>query len=151
MHRWFRIGLQKIHWRFRIGPPKMHWRFRIGPPQVSLNLLPPEFHTPGILLTIAIMIEKQQNNLFEIEWRRHGPCFKLLATFLFYIILHHTILHHHQIAHPPVTHPISQAYWWSYRHYRKNPSLGKIYSFAIPHLYDCMFKINDAIQKLCGI
>ena len=42
-------------------------RFRIGPPQVSLNLLPPEFHRQGILLTFAIMKEKQQNNLFEIE------------------------------------------------------------------------------------
>ena len=51
---------------FRIGPPKMHRRFHIGPPQVSLNLLPQEFNSLGILLTIAIMKEKQQNNLFEI-------------------------------------------------------------------------------------
>ena len=67
MHRRFRIGLPKIHRRFRIGPPKMHRRFRIGPPQVSHNLLPQEFHSRGILLTIAIMKEKQQYNLFEIE------------------------------------------------------------------------------------
>ena len=62
----FRIDLPKIHKRFRIGPPKMHRRFWIGPPQVSLNLLPTEFNRRGILLTIAIMKEKQQNNLFEI-------------------------------------------------------------------------------------
>ena len=66
MHREFRIGLHKIHGWFRIGPPKIHRRFRIGPPQVSLNLLPPEFHRRGIMLTIANMTEKQQNNLFEI-------------------------------------------------------------------------------------
>ena len=55
--------------RFRIGPPKMHRRFRIGLLQVSLNLLPQEFHSRGVLLTIAIMKEKQQKNLFEIEWQ----------------------------------------------------------------------------------
>ena len=42
----------------------VHRRFRIGPPQVSLNLLPPEFHRRGILLTIANMKEKQLNNIF---------------------------------------------------------------------------------------
>ena len=68
MHRGFRIGLPKIHRQFRTVPPKMHRRlFRIGPPQVFLNLLPPEFHRRGILLTFAIMKEKQQNNLFKIE------------------------------------------------------------------------------------
>ena len=77
MHRWFRIGPSKIHRRFcigppknhrrfPIGPPKIHKRFGIGPPQVSLNLLPPEFHRQGILLTIGIMKEKQQKNIFEI-------------------------------------------------------------------------------------
>ena len=59
----------------------MHRRFRIGPPQVSLNLLPPEFHRRGFLLTFAIMKEKQHNNLFEIEWELlvHTifPCFCL--------------------------------------------------------------------------
>ena len=52
---------------FRIDPSKMYRWFRIGPPQVSLNRLPQEFYSPGILLTIAIMNEKQQNNIFEIE------------------------------------------------------------------------------------
>ena len=54
MHRQFCIPLPKIHRRWLIGPPKMHRRFCIGPPQVSPNLLPPEFHWWGILLTIAI-------------------------------------------------------------------------------------------------
>ena len=45
MHRPFRIGLQKILRRFRTGPPNIHRRFRIVPPQVTLNLLPPEFHS----------------------------------------------------------------------------------------------------------
>ena len=56
IHKRIRIGLPKIHRRFRIGPPKMHRQFRIGPLQVSLNLLPPEFHGRGILLTSAIII-----------------------------------------------------------------------------------------------
>ena len=34
-------------------------------PLVPLNLLLLDFHSWGILLTIAIMQEKQQNNLFE--------------------------------------------------------------------------------------
>ena len=67
INRWFCIGPPKMHRRFRIGPPKMHRRFHIGPYQVSLNLLPPEFYRWGILLPIAIMKEKQQNNLVEIE------------------------------------------------------------------------------------
>ena len=45
----------------------MHRRFHIGPHKVSLNLLLPEFHRQEILLTIAIMKEKQQHNLFEIK------------------------------------------------------------------------------------
>ena len=57
MHRRFRIGLSKILRRFRIGPPKIHKQFRIDPSQVSLDLLPPELHRRGILLTIAIMKE----------------------------------------------------------------------------------------------
>ena len=78
MHRQFGIGPPKTHRRFRIGPPKMNRQFhigppktlrqfRVGPPKVSLNLLPQEFHRQGILLTIAILKEKKQNNLFEIE------------------------------------------------------------------------------------
>ena len=63
----FRIGLPKMHRLFRIGPPKMHRRFHISPPQGSLNLLQPELHRRGIMMTIAILKEKQQNNLFEIE------------------------------------------------------------------------------------
>ena len=39
-----------------------------GPTSGSLNLLPLEFYSRGILLTISIMKEEQQNNLFEIEW-----------------------------------------------------------------------------------
>ena len=46
----FRIGLAKMHRRFRIGPPKIHRQFRIGSPLVTLNLLPPEFHSQGILV-----------------------------------------------------------------------------------------------------
>ena len=67
MHRRFLIRLPKIRRRFCISPPKMHRRFRIGPHQVSLNLLLPEFNRWGILLTIAIMNEKQQNHIFGIE------------------------------------------------------------------------------------
>ena len=78
MHRRSRIRLHKIHRRFRIGPPKRHKQFRIGPPQDSLNLLPPELYRQGFPLTIAIMTEKQENNLFEIECirirTRHGIC-----------------------------------------------------------------------------
>ena len=33
-----------------------------------LNLLPLDFHSWGILLPIAIMEYKKQNNLLEIEW-----------------------------------------------------------------------------------
>ena len=32
-----------------------------------INLLPLDFHSRGILLTIAIKQEKEQNNIFEIE------------------------------------------------------------------------------------
>ena len=68
MHGRFRIGLPKMHGRFRIGLPKVHGWFRIVPPQVSLNLLPLEFHSQAIRLTIGIMKVKQQKNLFDIEW-----------------------------------------------------------------------------------
>ena len=33
-----------------------------------LNLLALDFHSRGILLTVALMHKKQHNNLFEIEW-----------------------------------------------------------------------------------
>ena len=73
---YFRIGLHKMHGRglngspkmherFRIGLPKVHERFRIVPPQVSLNLLPLIFHSKGILLTIAIMKERQQKTYLK--------------------------------------------------------------------------------------
>ena len=66
IHRRFLIGLPEIHRRFRVGPPEMDRQFRNGPPQVSLKLLPPEFNRRGIILTIAFMKEKKQNNLLEI-------------------------------------------------------------------------------------
>ena len=52
-----------------IGPPKIHRRFCIGLPQVFLNLLPAHHNsTVGeFWCTMAIMKEKQQNFLFEIE------------------------------------------------------------------------------------
>ena len=40
---------------------------RAAPRDFPLNLLPLDFHSRGILLTIAIMQEKQQQNIFEIE------------------------------------------------------------------------------------
>ena len=59
----------------------MHRQFRIGPAQVSLNLLPPEFNRREILLTIAIMKEKQQEILLgvpkkcpflsQLDWRNY--------------------------------------------------------------------------------
>ena len=67
MHWRFRIVLPKIHRLFPIYLPKMHRQFRIDPPHVFLQLFWAEFHKLGILLTIAIMNEKQQNNLFEIS------------------------------------------------------------------------------------
>ena len=68
MHRRLPIGPPKMHRRFHIGPPNMHRRFRISPPQVSLNLLAPEFHRQGILLTIDTMKEKKHKKKhFEIE------------------------------------------------------------------------------------
>ena len=67
MHRWFRIGLPKILRRFCIGPTKIHRWFCIGSPQVTLFFVPPEFYSQWILCTMAIMQEKQQNFLFEIE------------------------------------------------------------------------------------
>ena len=80
MHGRFNIGLLKIHRRFHIGPPKMHRGFRIDPPKIYLNFLSPEFHRLGILFTIAIMKEKQQNNLFEIEWPILVSKWKLYRT-----------------------------------------------------------------------
>ena len=68
IRRQFCIGLPKIHRQFCISPPKMHRRFCIGPPQVSLNLLPQEFHRRKILLTITIMKDKPQNNLLKLEY-----------------------------------------------------------------------------------
>ena len=49
IHIRFSIGLPKMQKLFCIGPPKMHSQFRIGPPQVSLNLIPKEFHSWGIM------------------------------------------------------------------------------------------------------
>ena len=62
------IGPPKMHRRFHIDLPKMYRRFHIGPPQVSLNLLPQKSHSQGNMLTMAILKERQRNNLFEIEW-----------------------------------------------------------------------------------
>ena len=78
MHEQFRIGLPKMHGRNRIGLPEVHWRFCKDPPKwymvlygttsnVPLNILPLDFHSLGILLTIVIMQEKQQNTLFEVN------------------------------------------------------------------------------------
>ena len=52
----------------------------------TLNLLPLDFHSRGILLNIDITIEKQQNNLFEKEWHTTRPficVFAVLMIFLF--------------------------------------------------------------------
>ena len=64
-----------------ISPPKMHRRFRIGPPKCIdgfvlahlrfSSILPQEFYSQWILLTIAIMKEKQHYNLFEIKIKSH--------------------------------------------------------------------------------
>ena len=64
-----------------ISPPKMYRRFRIGPPKcidgfVLAHLrfssaLPQEFYSQWILLTIAIIKEKQHYNLFEIKMKSH--------------------------------------------------------------------------------
>ena len=68
MHRRFRSGPPKIQRRFQIGLSKINRWFRIDPAQISLNILPQEIHSRVIILTITIRKEKQQNNLFEIEW-----------------------------------------------------------------------------------
>ena len=40
-----------------------------GPtPVFPLNLLPLDIHSREVLLAIAIMQEKQQNNILEIKW-----------------------------------------------------------------------------------
>ena len=73
----FRIVPSNTHGRFRIGLPEVHGRFCMDPPKwymvlygptsgFPLNLLPLDFHSRRILLTIAITQEKQQNTLFEI-------------------------------------------------------------------------------------
>ena len=77
MHRRFHIGLPKIHRRFRTGHSKFHWRFHIGPP---LLRLPSIFSCQNSTVseswcTMAIMKEKQQNFLFEIQcsdWTSHS-------------------------------------------------------------------------------
>ena len=67
----FHIGLPKMHGQFRIGHPEVNGRFRMDPPKwymvlygptsgFPLNLLPLDFHSQRILLTIAIMQGKQQ-------------------------------------------------------------------------------------------
>ena len=75
----FRIGLPKMQRRVHISLPKIHKRFRIGvlkciDGSVLAHLrFPSTFsnknYSWGILLTIAIMKEKQHNNLFEIGWK----------------------------------------------------------------------------------
>ena len=63
-----RIGLPKMHGRIRIGLPKVHGQFRIGPPQVFHPICPHLISTVGeFRCTIAMMQEKHQNYLFEIE------------------------------------------------------------------------------------
>ena len=67
MHGRLRIGLPQMHGRFHIGLSKLHGRLRmvqtIPTFGFPLNLLPLVFYH---WVTIAIMKEKQQNNLFEI-------------------------------------------------------------------------------------
>ena len=69
------LCLPKMHIRFCIGSPKIHLLFCIGTAQVSLNFLPQEFHRQGIMLTIAIAImkDKQQNNLFKLPLPHLSP------------------------------------------------------------------------------
>ena len=62
-----------MHGRFRNVLPKMHgsvhtvlYGLNSGFP---LNLLPLDFYIKGILFTIFIMQEKQQNKLLDIEWK----------------------------------------------------------------------------------
>ena len=62
------IGLPKMHGRIHIGLPKVHGRFRIVPPQVFHPIWPHQISTFGeFRCTIAIMQEKHQHVLFEIE------------------------------------------------------------------------------------
>ena len=54
----------------------MHGWFFIDPPQVSLNLLPHEFHSHRIMLTINIMKDLQKKNLLKIQccWWTSAQC-----------------------------------------------------------------------------
>ena len=92
MHGRFCIVLPKMHGLFRMVLPKMLERFRMDPlPKwtlndtygsdgptsgVPLNLLLLDIHSWGFLLTNAIMQEKQQQNLLQIERTTHigFPC-----------------------------------------------------------------------------
>ena len=66
----FRIGLPKMHRRIGIGLPKVHGRFRMGPPQVFNPICPYLMSTVGeFRCSIANMLEKHRNVLFEKEWR----------------------------------------------------------------------------------
>ena len=79
LHRWIRIGLPELHRRFRIDPPKWFIRFHINTPkwfiwfhivspQVSHSIWSHQISTVGDFFgTIAIMQEKQQKTVFEIE------------------------------------------------------------------------------------
>ena len=68
MHGRIHIGLPKMHGLIRIGLPKVHGRFRIGPPQDFHPICPHLISTVGEFgSTIAIMQEKHQNDLFELE------------------------------------------------------------------------------------
>ena len=69
LHGRIRIGLPELHRQFRIDPPKWFIRFRIVPPQVSQSIWSHKICTVGDFFgTMAIMQEKQQKTVFEIEW-----------------------------------------------------------------------------------
>ena len=80
MHGRLRLGLPKMHGQFRIGLPKMCGRFRMDLPKwyIRFRMIPLYLHSWGILLTFAIMQERQQNNTFEIKWTRE--CFMPLNS-----------------------------------------------------------------------
>ena len=64
LHGRVRIGLPELHRRFGIDPSKWFIQFRIFPPQDSHFI-----STVGEFFgTMAIMQEKQQKTVFEIEW-----------------------------------------------------------------------------------
>ena len=70
LHGRIHIGLPELHRRFSIDPPKWSIRFRIVPPQVSHSIWSHYISTVGDFFdTMAIMQEKQQKTVFEIEWR----------------------------------------------------------------------------------